>query len=51
MDTANASGSFLVRESKSSPGSYSLSIRDAQKVNHHKVHKLDGGGYYITRAP
>ena len=48
MDTANASGSFLVRESKSSPGSYSLSIRDAQKVSHHKIQKLDGGGYFIT---
>ena len=47
MDTANASGSFLVRESKSSPGSYSLSIRDAQKVNHHKIQKLDGGGYFL----
>ena len=48
MDTANASGSFLVRESKSSPGSYSLSIRDAQKVSHHRIQKLDGGGYFIT---
>ena len=48
MDTANASGSFLVRESKSSPGSYSLSIRDAQKVNHHKIQKLDRGGYFVT---
>ena len=48
MDTANASGSFLVRESKSSPGSYSLSIRDTQKVNHHKIQKLDGGGYFVT---
>ena len=49
MDTANASGSFLVRESKSSPGSYSLSIRDAQKVSHHKIQKLDGGGYFLLR--
>ena len=48
MDTANASGSFLVRESKSSPGSYSLSIRVAEKVNHHRIQKLDGGGYFIT---
>ena len=48
MDTANASGSFLVRESKSSPGSYSLSIRDAQKVNHHKIQKLDRRGYFVT---
>ena len=49
MDTANASGSFLVRESKSSPGSYSLSIRDAQKVSHHKIQKLDGGEYFLLR--
>ena len=48
MDTANANGSFLVRDSKSSLGSYSLSIRDAQKVTHHKIQKLDGGGYFVT---
>ena len=48
MDTTNASGSFLVRDSKSSSGSYSLSIRDAQKVKHHKIQKLDDGGYFVT---
>ena len=48
MDTTNANGAFLVRDSKSSPGSYSLSIRDAQKVTHHKIQKLNDGGYFVT---
>ena len=48
MDAANDSGSFLIRDSKSSPGNYSLSIRDARKVKHHKIRKLDDGGYFVT---
>ena len=48
MYTTNASGSFLVRESTSSNGNYSLSIRDAKKVRHHKIQKLGSGGYFVT---
>ena len=48
MHTANVSGSFLIRESTSSRGNYSLSIRDAKKVRHHRIQKLDGGGYFVT---
>ena len=48
MHTANASGSFLIRESTSSRGNYSLSIRDEKKVRHHRVQKLDSGGYFVT---
>lgn len=37
----------------SSPGAYSLSIRDWEEakgdnVKHYKIRKLDSGGYYIT---
>ncbi|XP_058497565.1 tyrosine-protein kinase Lyn [Solea solea] len=50
---ANKPGSYLIRESETSKGSYSLSIRDldAQKtdsVKHYKIRTLDNGGYYIS---
>ena len=48
MHTTNATGSFLVRESTSTSGNYSLSIRDAKKVRHHRIQKLDSGGYFVT---
>ena len=48
MHTANASGSFLIRESTSSRGNCSLSIRDAKKVRHHRIQKLDSGDYFVT---
>ena len=48
MHIANASGSFLIRESTSSHGNYSLSIRDAKKVRHHRIQKLDSGDYFLT---
>ena len=48
MHTANASGSFLIHESTSSRGNYSLSIRDAKKVRHHRIQKLDSGDYFVT---
>ena len=48
MHTSNAKGSFLVRESASTIGNYSLSIRDAKKVRHHRIQKLDSGGYFVT---
>ncbi|XP_035489899.2 tyrosine-protein kinase Lyn [Scophthalmus maximus] len=50
---ANKPGSYLIRESETSKGSYSLSIRDvdAQRtdsVKHYKIRMLDNGGYYIS---
>ena len=48
MHTTNATGSFLVRESTSTSGNYSLSIRDVKKVKHHRIQKLDSGGYFVT---
>eukprot|EP00066_Takifugu_rubripes_P006737 XP_003971740.1 PREDICTED: tyrosine-protein kinase Blk [Takifugu rubripes] len=49
----NQTGSFLVRESETSPGSYSLSIRDYEPqqgdvVKHYKIRTMDKGGYYIS---
>ena len=48
MYTTNATGSFLVRESTSTSGNYSLSIRDVKKVRHHRIQKLDSGVYFVT---
>ena len=48
MHTANTSGSFLVRESASSPGSYSLAVRNAEKVVHYRIHQSDNGHYHIV---
>uniref|UniRef100_H3CM37 Uncharacterized protein n=2 Tax=Tetraodon nigroviridis TaxID=99883 RepID=H3CM37_TETNG len=49
----NKGGSFLVRESETTPGSFSLSIRDSvpeegDVVKHYKIRCLDNGGYYIS---
>uniref|UniRef100_A0A4W4HC29 Tyrosine-protein kinase n=1 Tax=Electrophorus electricus TaxID=8005 RepID=A0A4W4HC29_ELEEL len=50
---ANKPGSYLIRESETSKGSYSLSIRDvgpqgSDVVKHYKIRSLDNGGYYIS---
>ncbi|XP_041832576.1 tyrosine-protein kinase Blk [Melanotaenia boesemani] len=49
----NKPGTFLVRESETCKGSYSLSIRDHDReqgdvVKHYKIRCLDKGGYYIS---
>ncbi|XP_054840553.1 tyrosine-protein kinase Lyn isoform X3 [Eublepharis macularius] len=49
----NSPGSFLIRESETLKGSYSLSIRDSDNqhgdvVKHYKIRSLDNGGYYIS---
>nr|XP_020462501.1 proto-oncogene tyrosine-protein kinase Yrk-like [Monopterus albus] len=50
---SNQRGTFLIRESETTKGAYSLSIRDwddtkGDHVKHYKIRKLDNGGYYIT---
>ncbi|XP_028997585.1 tyrosine-protein kinase Blk [Betta splendens] len=48
----NKPGAFLVRESETSKGSFSLSVRDfapeGDVVKHYKIRCLDKGGYYIS---
>ncbi|CAL8311829.1 unnamed protein product [Boreogadus saida] len=53
LSTGNLRGTYLIRESETSPGTYSLSIRDSDDVKgdhvkHYKIRQLDSGGYYIT---
>lgn len=50
---ANKPGSYLIRESETSKGNYSLSIRDVDamgmdSVKHYKIRKLDNGGFYVS---
>ncbi|XP_025022907.1 tyrosine-protein kinase Blk [Python bivittatus] len=51
MIPGNRVGSFLIRESESDPGTFSLSIRDISSqgdvVKHYKICTMDQGGYYI----
>ncbi|XP_054894732.1 tyrosine-protein kinase Lck [Poeciliopsis prolifica] len=49
----NKQGSFLIRESETSKGSYSLSVRDldhntGEGVKHYRIRNMDDGGFYIT---
>ena len=49
MQPFNDCGSFLVHDSETTPGDYSLSIRDTEKVKHYKIRRLDVGGFFVTR--
>uniref|UniRef100_A0A3P9HVQ8 Tyrosine-protein kinase n=1 Tax=Oryzias latipes TaxID=8090 RepID=A0A3P9HVQ8_ORYLA len=53
LSAGNARGAYLIRESETTTGAFSLSIRDwdsvkGDHVKHYKIRKLDSGGYYIT---
>ncbi|XP_034392160.1 tyrosine-protein kinase HCK isoform X2 [Cyclopterus lumpus] len=49
----NKVGSFMIRDSETTKGSYSLSVRDGDSkvsdtVKHYKIRTLDNGGFYIS---
>ncbi|KAJ8360922.1 hypothetical protein SKAU_G00174470 [Synaphobranchus kaupii] len=49
----NRVGSYMIRDSETSKGSYSLSVRDSDghstdTVKHYKIRTLDNGGFYIS---
>uniref|UniRef100_A0A8B9KYD1 Tyrosine-protein kinase n=1 Tax=Astyanax mexicanus TaxID=7994 RepID=A0A8B9KYD1_ASTMX len=53
LTVGNLRGTYLIRESETTKGAFSLSIRDwddvkGDHVKHYKIRKLDSGGYYIT---
>lgn len=53
LSEGNIQGSFLIRESETTKGAFSLSVRDwdnlkGDHVKHYKIRKIDNGGYYIT---
>eukprot|EP00079_Xenopus_tropicalis_P013625 XP_002942431.1 PREDICTED: tyrosine-protein kinase Srms [Xenopus tropicalis] len=47
LSPPNAHGSFLVRPSDSTPGHYSLSVRNQDKVSHFRISVSAGGEFYI----
>uniref|UniRef100_V9KDF7 Tyrosine-protein kinase n=1 Tax=Callorhinchus milii TaxID=7868 RepID=V9KDF7_CALMI len=47
--TGNRDGSFIIRESESKTGDYSLTVRDRNTVKHYKIRQLDEGGFFIAR--
>ena len=49
MQPFNESGSFLIRNSESAPGEYSLSVKYAGRVRHYKI-KRNSKGYYIMNT-
>ncbi|XP_047573407.1 tyrosine-protein kinase Blk isoform X2 [Lutra lutra] len=48
----NKSGSFLIRESETNKGAFSLTVKDVttqgEMIKHYKIRSLDEGGYYIS---
>ncbi|XP_051500952.1 tyrosine-protein kinase fynb isoform X3 [Myxocyprinus asiaticus] len=53
LSIGNPRGTYLIRESETTKGAFSLSIHDwddvkGDHVKHYKIRKLDSGGYYIT---
>ena len=49
MQPFNGYDSFLICDSETTFGDYTLSIRDTEKVRHYKICRLDAGGFFITR--
>ena len=48
MRDYNSCGSFLVRESQSNPGQYSLSVRGENKVSHYLIEKEEDGTWSLA---
>ena len=46
----NGHGSYLIRDSESSPGDYALSLRDREKVKHYQIKQFDNGTVFIDGA-
>ncbi|XP_018089463.1 HCK proto-oncogene, Src family tyrosine kinase L homeolog isoform X2 [Xenopus laevis] len=53
LSPVNKSGAFMIRDSETMKGCFSLSVRDSgDTVKHYKIRTLDDGGFFIsTRIP
>ena len=47
LGVGNQAGTFLIRESESQPGNYSLSVRDGDTVKHYRIRKVDTGTAHV----
>ncbi|XP_062981811.1 tyrosine-protein kinase FRK isoform X1 [Elgaria multicarinata webbii] len=45
----NQAGAFLIRESESQKGEFSLSVLDEKIAKHYRIKRLDKGGFFVTR--
>ncbi|XP_007190793.1 tyrosine-protein kinase FRK isoform X2 [Balaenoptera acutorostrata] len=45
----NQTGAFLIRESESQKGNFSLSVLDEGVVKHYRIRRLDAGDFFLTR--
>ncbi|XP_044305078.1 tyrosine-protein kinase FRK isoform X2 [Varanus komodoensis] len=45
----NQYGAFLIRESESQRGIFSLSVRDDQTVKHYLIKQMDNGDFFVSR--
>uniref|UniRef100_A0A8C6V517 Tyrosine-protein kinase n=1 Tax=Naja naja TaxID=35670 RepID=A0A8C6V517_NAJNA len=45
----NVTGAFLIRESESQKGEFSLSVRDGATVKHYRIKRMDNGDFFMTR--
>ncbi|XP_030358937.1 tyrosine-protein kinase HCK isoform X1 [Strigops habroptila] len=49
LGPGNVVGSFMIRDSETTKGCYSLSVRDGDSaVKHYKIRTLDSGGFYVS---
>ncbi|XP_056403389.1 tyrosine-protein kinase HCK [Hyla sarda] len=53
LSPENQAGSFMIRDSETMKGCYSLSVRDytgqsGNMVKHYKIRTLDNGGFYVS---
>ncbi|OXB79341.1 UNVERIFIED_CONTAM: hypothetical protein H355_013262 [Colinus virginianus] len=53
LGPGNVLGSFMIRDSETTKGCYSLSVRDRDElqgssIKHYRIRTLDSGGFYIT---
>ena len=46
----NLMGSFLIRGSETTPGDFSLSVKDQDKIRHYRVHRLEDGSLFVTKG-
>ena len=49
MMSFNDYGSYLIRDSETIPGDYSLSVQYREKVMHYRIKRLENGTFFITR--
>ncbi|XP_048818716.1 tyrosine-protein kinase HCK isoform X3 [Lagopus muta] len=53
LSPGNTLGSFMIRDSETTKGCYSLSVRDGDglqgvSIKHYRIRTLDSGGFYIS---